>query len=115
MTRTALWSAALLATTLTFVPTAPSFARSLQKDVDQSAVIIQRFRNMPEQGIPDAVLRDAKGLAILTRLKAGFVFSGEGGAGVVIARTPRGWSAPSAIGTGGVGFGFQIGAEVAEI
>src|SRR6185369_6674175 len=58
MRKTALWSAALLASTLTFVPTAPCFARSLQKDVDQAAVIIDRFRNMPEQGIPDAVLRD---------------------------------------------------------
>ena len=115
MRKTALWTTALLATTLTFVPNTPCFARSLQKDVDQAATIIERFRNMPEQGIPDAVFRDAKGLAILTRLKAGFMFSGEGGAGVVIARTRRGWSAPSAIGTGGAGFGFQIGAEVAEI
>jgi len=115
MRKTILWSAALLAATLTFVPSAPCHARSLQKDVDQAAVIIERFRNMPEQGIPDAVLRDAKGLAVLTRVKAGFMFSGEGGSGLVIARTPRGWSAPSAIGTGGAGFGFQIGAEVAEI
>src|SRR5690349_13448189 len=37
MRKTALWSAALLASTLTFVPTAPCFARSLQKDVDQGA------------------------------------------------------------------------------
>jgi lipid-binding SYLF domain-containing protein len=69
---------------------------------------------MPEQGIPDAVLRDAKGLAIITVLKAGFIFSGQGGWGVVIAKTPHGWSAPSAIGTGGAGFGFQVGAEVTE-
>lgn len=33
------------------------------------------------------------------------------GSGIVIARLPDGsWSAPSCIGTGGVGFGLQIGA-----
>jgi lipid-binding SYLF domain-containing protein len=31
-----------------------------------------------------------------------------------VARTRNGWSGPSAIGTGGVGFGLQIGAEVTE-
>jgi lipid-binding SYLF domain-containing protein len=37
------------------------------------------------------------------------------GTGVVVARLPDGrWSPPSAIGTGGMGFGGQVGAEVAE-
>jgi len=93
---------------------APAFAAGMQGDIDQAADVIERFRDMPEQGIPDRVIRDAKGFAILTVLKAGFMFSGQGGTGVVIARTPRGWSAPSAIATGGAGFGFQVGAEVTE-
>jgi lipid-binding SYLF domain-containing protein len=93
----------------------PSWADGLQDHVDQAASVIERFREMPERGIPDAVLRDARGLAILTVLKAGFMFSGEGGWGVVVARTPRGWSGPSAIGTGGAGFGLQIGGEVTEL
>ena len=46
--------------------------------------------------------------------KAGFMVSGRGGTGVVMARTGKGWSGPSSIGTGGVGFGFQIGAEETE-
>jgi len=33
---------------------------------------------------------------------------------VVVARLKNGWTGPSAIGTGGAGFGFQIGAEVTE-
>jgi lipid-binding SYLF domain-containing protein len=77
------------------------------------------------------VIRDAKGLAILTVLKAGFLFSGQGGLGLVVARTRTGWlrveqgrrvvqgrgagwSSPSAVGTGGAAFGFQVGAEVTE-
>ncbi len=113
MRKLILGSAALLALTIGRTPTC--LARGLQDDVDQSATIIERFRDIPERGIPDAVLRDAKGLAILTTLKAGFIFSGEGGRGVVIARTPLGWSGPSAIGTGAAGFGFQVGAKVNEI
>jgi lipid-binding SYLF domain-containing protein len=90
------------------------YAKGLQDDVDQAATIIQRFKEMQEQGIPKQVLRDARGLAILTVIKAGFVVSGSGGKGVVVARTGKGWSGPSAIGTGGAGFGLQIGGEVTE-
>jgi lipid-binding SYLF domain-containing protein len=86
----------------------------LQDDVDQAAGILERFHAMPEKSIPDAVMRQAKGLAVLSVLKAGFLVSAQGGKGLVIARTDAGWSAPSAIGTGGAGFGFQIGAEVSE-
>jgi SH3 domain-containing YSC84-like protein 1 len=89
-------------------------ATGMQDEVDQATTVIERFRDMPEKGIPEAVLRDAKGLAVLTVLKAGFIFSGQGGWGVVIARTAKGWSGPSAIGTGGAGFGLQIGGEVTE-
>ena len=98
----------------TSAPARAADAESMQKEIDQAAAIIERFRDMPEQGIPDKILKDAKGIAILTVLKAGFIFSGQGGWGVVVARTGKGWSPPSAIGTGGAGFGFQVGAEVTE-
>ncbi len=89
-------------------------SKGLQDEVNQATTIIERFKEMPENGIPEKVLRDAKGLAILTVLKAGFMFSGQGGVGVVVARTGKGWSGPSGIATGGAGFGFQVGAEVTE-
>jgi len=87
---------------------------SMQGDVDQAATIIERFQAVPEKAIPQAVLKDARGLAIMTVIKAGFGISGRGGTGVVVSRTRNGWSGPSAIGTGGAGFGLQIGAEVTE-
>jgi len=86
----------------------------LQDDVDRAVSIIERFEEIPESAIPPRVLRDAKGLAILTVTKAGFIVSGRGGTGVVIARTDKGWSGPSAIGTGGIGVGFQAGVQVSE-
>jgi lipid-binding SYLF domain-containing protein len=56
------------------------------------------------------------GLAVFTILKAGFVFSGKAGSGLVVARLPDGsWSAPSCIATAGVGWGLQIGADITEV
>ena len=87
---------------------------TMQDDVDRALSILQRFEEIPETAIPPAVMRDAKGVAIFTITKAGFVVSGRGGTGVVLARTDNGWSAPSAIGTGGIGVGFQAGVQVSE-
>src|ERR1044072_9213058 len=85
-----------------------------QEVVNQSARILRQFRNMPERGIPRSVLPNAKGLPILTVVKVGFGLSGKGGQGVVVARTGNGWSGPSFIGTGGAGWGLQIGAQITE-
>ena len=45
----------------------------------------------------------------------GFIFTGRMGTGLVVARLPDGrWSAPSAIGPAGVGWGPQIGGEIMD-
>jgi lipid-binding SYLF domain-containing protein len=69
----------------------------------------------PDKIIPPQILANAKGLAIITVFKAGFLGSGRFGSGVVVARLNDGsWSAPSAIGTVGGGFGGQIGFELTD-
>src|SRR5436853_4006024 len=85
-----------------------------QDTVDRSARTIREFRHMPERGIPAHILINARGLAIISVVKAGFIFSGKAGEGVVVARTGHGWSGPSFIGTGGAGWGPQIGAQVTD-
>ena len=85
-----------------------------QDTVDRAAQIIREFRHMPEKGIPSRILRNARGLAVISVVKAGLIFSGKAGDGVVIARVGHGWSGPSFIGTGGAGWGPQIGAEVTD-
>jgi lipid-binding SYLF domain-containing protein len=72
--------------------------------------------NGPDSVIPPDILARAQGLAIFTVIKAGFLFSGRAGSGIVVARLAdgTGWSAPSCIATGGMGFGGQIGAEVTD-
>ncbi|KAG9998940.1 DUF500-domain-containing protein, partial [Aureobasidium melanogenum] len=69
----------------------------------------------PDKIIPPQILANAKGLAIMTVFKAGFLGSGRFGSGVIVARLADGsWSAPSAIGTVGGGFGGQIGFELTD-
>lgn len=49
----------------------------------------------------------------MTVLNGGFIGSARGGSGLVVARLPDGsWSAPSAIGLVGAGFGGLIGAQL---
>jgi len=94
---------------------------TLPGEADKAAKILESFLANPEHpesalnAIPKAVLQRARGLAIFQVLKAGFVFSGKAGSGIVIARLPDGsWSAPSCIATGGVGWGLQVGADLTD-
>ncbi|WFD30887.1 hypothetical protein MSPP1_001911 [Malassezia sp. CBS 17886] len=94
---------------------------SLPGECERASRILQSFLADPYNpdsalnAIPKAVLQQAKGLAVFTVVKAGFVWSGKAGSGVVTARLPDGsWSAPTCIVTGGVGVGFQIGADLTE-
>ncbi len=107
----------LLTVALTLAVSGTSLLAGPKEDqrVRQAAAIMQRFKAMPEEGIPEHVLSEARGLAILSVTKGGFVWSGKLGQGVVVARTSKGWSSPSFIRTGGVGFGAQIGAQVTEL
>ena len=100
---------------LTILSLSFAAASATEQDVvDRSASIVSEFRHMPEKGVPSRIIRHARGLAIISVVKAGFIFSGKAGDGVVVARTAHGWSGPSFIGTGGAGWGLQIGAEVTD-
>ncbi|KAK3025476.1 hypothetical protein RJ639_041557 [Escallonia herrerae] len=69
----------------------------------------------PEKSIPDAILKQAKGLAILTVVKVGMMVTYNVGTGLVVARREDGsWSPPSAISSFGVGWGAQVGGEVTD-
>ncbi|KNC86247.1 hypothetical protein SARC_01569 [Sphaeroforma arctica JP610] len=66
--------------------------------------------------VPPQVIKDCYGVCFLFYVKAGFVFSGELGTGFVITKLNRGtddecWSGPSAIVSGGMGWGALVGAQ----
>jgi SH3 domain-containing YSC84-like protein 1 len=59
--------------------------------------------------IPARLLKEAKGVAVLTVVKGGFGLAGvEFGTGLVVARLGERWSAPSAIGTAGLSWGGTL-------
>jgi len=63
-------------------------------------------------------LKDAKGVLIYPQvLKAGYIFGGSGGTGVLLSREGKtgDWSNPSFYTMGSVSFGLQIGGESAEV
>ncbi|KAH8953247.1 hypothetical protein BDL97_08G014500 [Sphagnum fallax] len=69
----------------------------------------------PERSIPDTVLKGARGLAILTVMKAGIMVTYKLGTGLVVARRADGsWSAPSAVASVGLGWGAQVGGELTD-
>ncbi|KAJ7102318.1 hypothetical protein B0H15DRAFT_324987 [Mycena belliarum] len=93
--------------------------QTLPKECAKAAKIFESFVDSGNNGldgvIPRAVLENARGFAIFTIFKAGFLFSARAGTGIVIARLADGsWSSPSAIGTAGLGFGGQLGAEMTD-
>ncbi|CCH60990.1 hypothetical protein TBLA_0D04950 [Henningerozyma blattae CBS 6284] len=94
--------------------------RGLKAESKKAAKILTSFIKPnqvfgADQVIPPDVLKRAQGLAIITVFKAGFLFSGRGGSGVLVARLPNGhWSAPSAIAMGGAGAGGMAGLELTD-
>jgi len=88
----------------------------LKKNIDQAISIVSDLKaTETKKGIPQQVIRNAKGIAILKVTKAGIVVSGSGGDGVLIVNTPEGWSAPLAIDAGDFGVGAQLGVKISRI
>ncbi|KAF8610094.1 DUF500-domain-containing protein [Ceratobasidium sp. AG-I] len=89
---------------------------SLPKECEKATKILLSFVDSRNDGlVPRQVLEQAHGFAIFTVVKAGFLFSARAGSGIVISRLHDGtWSAPSAIGTAGMGVGGQAGAEMTD-
>ncbi|KAJ3236822.1 hypothetical protein HDU78_004429 [Chytriomyces hyalinus] len=93
--------------------------QELAEEFTKAASILEHFvkgtTQLDQALIPPHIIANAKGVAVLTIVKAGFIWSGRAGTGLVVARLPDGrWSAPSAIAAGGAGVGAQIGAEVTD-
>lgn len=92
---------------------------SMEHEIYKASVTLRSYSQVarlnPEKTIPSAILKGAKGLAILTVAKFGAVVAYKMGTGLVVARRMDGtWSAPSAIASVGLGWGAQIGGELTD-
>lgn len=82
---------------------------------DASKVVDELMR-IPANSIPEALLKDAKAIAVFPGvLKAAFGIGGSGGHGLISRRLASGWSAPTAYKFGSGSFGFQIGGSKTDL
>jgi lipid-binding SYLF domain-containing protein len=103
---------------LTAVAAPAEEAEDARETVSKAVETFGNFTADPEMGEFRRKLRDAKGVMVFPKVvKAGFIFGGSGGRGVLVARgeEDEGWSPPVFYTMGSGSVGLQIGAQVSEV
>jgi lipid-binding SYLF domain-containing protein len=107
--------AATAALAITFF-TPAAHAASTRSVLAHADATVSDLRHDPVFGDARRNLRNARAVLIIPALvKGGFIFGGEGGDGVLLARTRRGWSSPAFYSMASASFGLQIGLEQAQL
>jgi len=100
------------------MPVSDSRASDAQDIVDRARVTFNGFMRDNNYTWLHTHIKDARGLLIYPQvLKAGFIFGGSGGTGVLVVRGEKkgDWSQPAFYTIGSATFGLQIGGEAAEV
>ena len=118
MLRTRLIAAAMAAAVV--IGSAPvSQARQESNEarrVREASTIFGDIMAAEDKSVPQAILGKAEGIAIFPgTLRAGFIFGGVRGRGIISARTEGRWSSPAFLTLTGGSFGLQIGGQAADI
>jgi lipid-binding SYLF domain-containing protein len=79
--------------------------------------VFEEIMDAPDNSVPRAILDNAEAVAIIPNtVKAGFIFGGHRGKGVISARTADGgWSQPAFLTLTGGSFGLQIGGQSIDL
>jgi lipid-binding SYLF domain-containing protein len=109
--------AALAAIGLAFGITAAQAATDQQNLIDESRITLDHLQHDQSFGNAKELLQHARAVLIVPNLvKAGFFFGGEGGDGVMLARSGGGtWTNPAFYTLASASFGLQIGIQQAEV
>lgn len=109
--------AALAAIGLAFGVPGAQAASEQQNLVDEARITLDHLKSDPSFGNAKELLRHARAVLIVPNLfKAGFFFGGEGGDGVMLARSAGGtWTPPAFYTLASASFGLQIGGQVSEV
>lgn len=93
--------------------TGPGDAQKAQDVVNSSTNALSQMLGKPEGASIRALMRQSRGVVILpSLLKGAFIFGGQGGTGVLVARNTNGtWSAPAFYTAAGASWGLQVGIE----
>jgi lipid-binding SYLF domain-containing protein len=84
---------------------------------EHAASVLEEIMEAPDQGIPDALLKKAYGIAVIPHVvKGAFGIGGRYGKGIVAQRNAGGgWGTPLFVEIGGGSFGFQLGVEATDL
>src|SRR5215467_881807 len=83
--------------------------------VSEARVTLINFLRDPDQTWIQQNLSRAKGVLIAPQIvRAGFIFGGSGGRGVLVARDGRTWAGPAFYDLATASVGFQAGVDVSE-
>ncbi len=85
--------------------------------VESAIAVFKEMVDLPEEGIPNALLNKAQAIAVIPGFwKAAWVIGGRHGNGVILVKKGEGdWSYPAFIRMTGGSVGFQIGVQRADI
>ena len=97
--------------------TANASAIAQEYKVEEAMEVLEKITEIPEEGIPSALLGNAYGLAVIPEvIKAGLIIGGSYGRGVLTVRDEKGrWSPPVFIRLIAGSYGWQIGAQSTDI
>ena len=91
-------------------------AEGPQEVVDNATKAVQEMGADPSmQWFRDNVQKARAVVVVPTLVKAGFIFGGSGGNGVVMTRGGKSWSHPSFVTLASVTFGLQAGAQGGQL
>jgi lipid-binding SYLF domain-containing protein len=116
--------AAVIVALTCFTAASSTAARTIPaKQTDESmraehaGSVLGEIMEAPDQGIPEALLKRAQGIAVIPHVvKGAFGIGGRYGKGLVAERNAGGgWGTPLFIEIGGGSFGFQLGVEETDI
>ena len=84
--------------------------------VEESGKVLSEVQQMPDQSIPEDLLRKASGIAVFPNtISAGFGIGGKYGQGIIIVRDKSGnWSPPAIFTIAGGSIGWQIGGQATD-
>ena len=85
--------------------------------VEESGLVLDQIQQMPDQNIPENLLRDCSAIAIFPNtISAGLGIGGKYGQGIIMVRDDksRKWSAPALFTIAGGSWGLQIGGQATD-
>ena len=108
--------AAIVAAGLTACATQPTSTAEPDKLVADARTTLSNFLRDPDQTWIQQNLNRARGVLIAPQIvRAGFIFGGSGGRGVLVARDGRTWAGPAFYDLATASVGFQAGVDVSEV